>query len=85
MDLEFLKVMYCAGALIGLHLVILVEPYLSLITSAGTTYSKIIPAFQQLYQELLDADQAALLQTKEPALKFVSKERFQQIIYKEDL
>ena len=82
LDLDFLKVMYCAGALLGLHLI---EPYLSLTMSAEATYSKIIPAFQQLYQELKEVDVATLLQVQEPAFKFVSKERFQHTKYDEDI
>lgn len=82
LELDFLKVIYCAGALIGLHLV---EPYLSLTTSAETTYSKIIPSFQQLYQELSDVDPATLLQADEPGLKFVSQERFQHTRYDQDI
>ena len=74
--------MYCAGALLGLHLI---KPYLSLTMSAEATYSKIIPAFQQLYQELKEVDVATLLQVQEPAFKFVSKERFQDTKYDEDI
>ena len=72
-DLDFLKVMYYAGALIGLHLV---EPFLSLTMAADTTYTKIIPIFQQLYQELLDTDACTLLNADELAFKCVSTERF---------
>lgn len=82
MDLDFLKVMYRAGALLGLHLV---EPNLSLTTSAERTYSKIIPAFQQLYQELEEVDVATLLQVQEPAFRFVSQERFHRTKYDEDV
>jgi hypothetical protein len=82
LELDFLKVMYCAGALIGLHLV---EPYLSLTTSADTTYTKIIPAFQQLYEELMAVDAATFLNVDQPALKFVSTERFQHTRNDEDI
>lgn len=82
LDLDFLKVMYCTGALIGLHLV---EPYLSLTMSSETTYSHLIPAFRQLYSELREADACKLLSTIEPAFKFVSAERFHQTRYDDDI
>jgi len=81
-DLDFLRVMYCAGALIGLHLV---EPYLSLTTSAQTTYSKLSTAFPLLYEELRSTDASSLLNVDEPAFKFVSKERFIQTRYDDDI
>ena len=74
--------MYCAGALIGLHLM---EPYLSLTTAADTKYSKIIPAFQQLYEELATVDADIFLNTDQPALKFVSLDRFQHTRYDDDI
>ena len=37
LDINFLKVLYCACALI--------EPFLPLTTSASTTHSKLMPAF----------------------------------------
>ena len=46
LDIDFLKALYCTGALIGLHFV---EPFLSLTTPTNTTCSKLIPTFQQLY------------------------------------
>ena len=81
LDLDFLKVVYCAGALIRLHLV---EPFLSLTMAADSTYTKIIPAFQQLYQELLDTDAYTLLNVDEPAFKFVSTEIFKHARYDEE-
>lgn len=78
LDLDFLKVMYCAGALIGLHLI---EPYLFLTTSSETTYSKIIPIFSTLYKELLETDPVTLLNADEPAFKFVSSDGFKHTRY----
>ena len=82
LDLEFLKVLYCAGALIGLHLV---EPFLSLTTSSTMTYSKLIPAFQTLYEDLLRTDSARLMNTETPAFQFVSQERFDQCKYDDEI
>jgi len=81
-DLEFLKILYCVGALIGLHLV---EPFLSLTTSSNTNYSKLIPAFQELHCDLTKTDPSDLLNVDKPAFKFVSQERFNQTKYDEDI
>ena len=56
--LDFLKVIYCAGALNRLHVV---ESFMYLTTSADTTCTKIILTFQQLYQELTGIDATTLL------------------------
>ena len=82
LGLDFLKVMYCAGALIGLHLV---ELYQSLTASAHTIYTNITPAFQQLYQKLIYTDAATRLKIYEPAFKCVSNERFKHSRYDEDI
>jgi hypothetical protein len=82
LDMDFLKIMYCAGALIGLHLV---EPYLSLTMSSETSYSKLKTAFPQLYRDLLEVDAAKLLNTVEPAFSFISADRFQQTKYDDDI
>jgi len=73
LDMDFLKAMYCAGALIGLHIV---EPYLPLTISTETTYSKLIPAFQRMCK---------LLSASEPAFTFVSADRFRQTRYDDDV
>ena len=52
LDLEFLNVMLCFGALLGAHLV---GPFLILTASTAMTYSTLIPAFQQLYHDLLSS------------------------------
>ena len=44
-DVEFLRIHCAVGALIGIHLL---EPYLSLTTSANVAYFKLIPALKQL-------------------------------------
>uniref|UniRef100_A0A0L8GZT1 Uncharacterized protein n=1 Tax=Octopus bimaculoides TaxID=37653 RepID=A0A0L8GZT1_OCTBM len=65
-NLEFLKVLYCTGALIGLHLV---EPFLSFTTSTSTKHA---PVFKQLYKDLSTTDSNRLLNVHSPALSFVS-------------
>ena len=82
LELEFLKVLYCTGALIGLHLV---EPYLALTTSTSTTYSTLIPAFHKLYNDLVKVDPEKLLDVTEPALTFVTPELFDKCKYDDDI
>ena len=73
LELEFLKVMLCIGALLGVHLV---EPFLTLTTSTATTYSKLIPAFQQLYLDLLETEPCKLLNLNKGAFTFVTDSQF---------
>uniref|UniRef100_A0A0L8FLC5 Uncharacterized protein n=1 Tax=Octopus bimaculoides TaxID=37653 RepID=A0A0L8FLC5_OCTBM len=73
-DLETLNVLYCTGALIGLHFV---EPFFSLTTSTNTTYSK--------PEDLSTMDSNRLLNVHSPALGFVSSRRFQEIRYDEHI
>ena len=73
LDLEFLKGMLCIGALLGVHLV---EPFLILTTSTAMTYSKLIPAFQQLYHDLLEIEPCKLLNLNKAAFTFVSDSQF---------
>lgn len=49
--------------------------------SAETPYSKIIIAFQHLYQELRHVDPVILLEAKEPPLKIISHENFKHTEY----
>ena len=81
-DLDLFKPMFCAGALIGLHLV---QPFLSLTTSAETNYSKLVPAFRQLYEDLQSIDPVLLLDVNKPAFDFVSEERFTSTRYDNDI
>ena len=82
LELDFLKIMYCVGALIGLHLV---EPFLSLTTSTDTRYSKLIPAFKGLYHDLKETEPCRLLNVEQPAFNFVSIARFKQSKYDDDI
>ena len=59
-DNDVLFVMAAATAIIGVHLV---EPYLSLTYHETVSYEKLIPAMQQLYDDLRQADPAELLGT----------------------
>ncbi|KAK6168680.1 hypothetical protein SNE40_019871 [Patella caerulea] len=82
MELDFLKILYVTGALLGLHLV---EPFLSLTTSTATTYSKLIPAFKQLHVDLTTTEPSALLNVNVSAFKFVSEDRFNASKYDNDV
>ena len=85
--IEFLRVMYCVGALIGLHLVELL--FLSLTAAVpvatSTTYSKLIPAFQQLCTDLSGTDVEKLLILDKPAFSFISESLFQQTYDRADI
>ena len=81
-DLNFLKVLFCVGALIGLHLV---DPFLSLTTSSETKYSKLIPAFKELYDNLRNTVPKDILQVTKPAYNFISEERFDSTKYDESI
>ena len=59
------------GALLGVHLV---EPFFLLTTFTAMTYSKLIPAFQQLYHDLLETEPCKLLNLH--AFTFVSDSQF---------
>ena len=80
-DVEFLQIHCAAAALIGIHLI---EPYLSLTTSTGTNYAKLIPAMQQLYIDLTTVPGDKLLCTESPAFGFVSRRRFEDSLKKWD-
>lgn len=82
MDLDFLKVLYITGALIGLHVK---EPFLALTMSTTTTYSMLVPSFKQLYEDLKNTDPVALLDVNNLALKFPSKEWFFTKRYDKDV
>ena len=55
LEIEFLKIILCIGALLGVHFV---EPCLTLTTSTAT---KLFPDFQQLYIYLLETEPCKLL------------------------
>ena len=67
LDLKFLKVMLCIGALLGVHLV---EPFFILTTSTAMTYSKLIRAFQQVYHDLLETKPCKLLNLNKAAFRY---------------
>ena len=80
MELDFLKIMFCVGALIGLHLV---EPFLSLTTSSATTYTSLIPAFKRLYDDLTTSPADHVMDTTNQAFSFVSAARFKSCKYQD--
>ena len=63
----------------------LVEPFLSLTTSTNTTYSKLIPAFKQLYEDLISTEPEKLLDVNVPAYAFISEARFNETRYEADV
>ena len=84
-DLDLLKVIYRAVALIGFHLV---ESFLSLTTLvAYTTCTEIIPTFPHLGLELTDTHASTLLNLKDQntAFTFKSIARFTNATYDQDI
>ena len=72
LDLEYLKVMLRIGALLGVHLV---EPFFD-IDNIYCNDTKLIPAFQQLYHDLLETEPCKLLNLNKAAFTFVSDSQF---------
>ena len=81
-NLEYLRVLAAVIVLVGVHLV---EPFLSLTTSASTTWEKLREAFPQLHSDLTSTDPVSMLGLTEPAFSFVSKERYVSTLYHPDL
>ena len=76
-DIDFLKSLYCAGTLIGLHLF---EPFLSLTTFADATHSKLIPAIQQLYQDLSETELENLFALDIPVFSSISNTKINHTV-----
>ena len=76
-DLNFLKIFCAVGALVGIPLI---QPYLSVTYFDQMRYSELIAAMQTLYNELKTCNPAKFCKLSQPALKFVSQERFESAI-----
>lgn len=73
LSLEFLQIMYCLGALIGIHLI---QPYVSFVFCTDTQYPDLEQAFVKLDQAFKTVDPTAFLRLDAPALDFVPIEHF---------
>ena len=73
MDLEILKPIFIAIALLGLHIT---RPFHSLLMSDDTVYSTLLEAFPKLHHELTTIDPEKLLTINEQVFHFVPEEIF---------
>ena len=81
LQMEVLKPIYAAVALIGLHLT---RPFHVMITDSETNYTTLLDVFKQLYIEL-DTVEPENLITKEHVLKFSTNAQFKTSLPKECL
>ena len=75
-EMTLLKPIFCAAALIGLHITI---PFQALLTATETNYSTLLTAFPILYNELKTVDPENLCSTTEHVFHFVSYETFKSV------
>ena len=81
-EIPILKPIFCAVALIGIHIT---KPFQALLIDPATTYSTISVAFPKLYEELKTVDAALLCSTSLQTFKFVSLNTFKKCIPAEDV
>ena len=72
-EMPVLKPIFCAAALIGIHIT---KPFQALIIDCETKFSTLVAAFPKLYDELTTVDPANMCNTREQVFHFVSKEMF---------
>ncbi len=80
LDLDFMKIVYRVDALYNCSC-----PKLHVLQRAQHTQSSYHAAFRQLSDDLLQTDPKRLLDSNTPAFSFVSKDRFRQTIYDNDI
>ena len=62
LDMELLKPIFCATALIGIHIT---SPFLSFILDTRTTYETLITTFPVIYENLSNVDIEQMLKTEQ--------------------
>ena len=73
-DVDCLVTFLLAAAILDVHLT---EPFLALIYSCDVTYRELIPAMQNLYENLTTStDMGKLLNLSKPAFDFVNESQF---------
>ena len=75
LDMELLKPIFCATALIGIHFT---SPYLSLLLDTKTTYETLITSFPIIYQDLSNVNTELMLQTEQRVINFIDDEKFKR-------
>jgi hypothetical protein len=78
LEMDVLKPIYTAVALMGLHVS---RPFHQFIIDPSTNYTALLKMFKQLYQDVTTVKPEELL-TKDHLLNFVPKEKFEQAIPK---
>ena len=73
LDMELLKPIFCATALIGLHFT---GPYLSLLLSKNTNYDVLCEAFPKFYNDLLIENITKMMQTQKQVITFMTEDEF---------
>ena len=82
LDMEILKPIFCAAALVGIHFT---RPYLSLLLDTETTYNTLLEKFPMVYNDFLHSNRDNLLQADEKVVNFVSLEKFEKSLPKKCL
>ena len=82
LDMELLKPIFCAAALISIHYT---TPFLSLLLDTETTYDTLLTAFPIMYNDLKTPTLELLLQTDKRVANFVDDERFKSVLPKDCL
>ena len=71
--MEILKPIFCAAALMGMHIT---GPLMIILLDTDTTYSTMLSVFPKLYNDLITLQPHHFLQTSECVVSFVSPEVF---------
>ena len=75
LDMEILKPIFCATALMGMHIT---SPIMAILLDTNTKYSRIMYVFQKLYKHMITLQPHHFLQTSECVVSFVSTKVFKQ-------
>ena len=81
-DMPILKPIFCAVALVGIHIS---KPFEALLIDVDTKYSTLSVAFPKLYKELTTIDGKDMLTTSQHIFHFVSKETFEMCLPGEEV
>ena len=72
-EMPILKPIFCAVALIGIHIT---KPFQALVIDCDTKFSTLSVAFPKLYEELTTINPATLCQTSDHIFQFANKDMF---------
>ena len=80
LDMEILKPILCAAALMGVHIT---KPLMNIIQDKETTHSQLSKVFKDLYTDLISITASNYLQTKKCVGNFTSQETFESCLPKD--